>query len=260
MRNRPLAPSALEYAPAGLIGVLTPQANTTVEPEFSIMLPAGFAMISARLTSPDADLNDRLRQYWADTPGSLDQFANAPLAAVAYGCTGASYLAGKDDEDALVAEIERARGYPFVTSATAVTDALMALEASSIGLVSPYPDDLTQASVGYWESRGFGVDEIASAYNAGSDFHPIYSIAAGSAADALAQLREKPVDAIVMLGTGMPTLGPIAAAAGWNGPPVISCMLALGWRSVLAARGTAPAKENLMPWIGGVGWSARLPV
>ncbi len=42
---------AVEYAPKGLIGVLTPQANTTVEPEFWIMLPPGVAMINARMTS-----------------------------------------------------------------------------------------------------------------------------------------------------------------------------------------------------------------
>ena len=41
----------VNYAPKGLIGVLTPQANTTVEPELAIMMPPGFAWINARLTS-----------------------------------------------------------------------------------------------------------------------------------------------------------------------------------------------------------------
>jgi maleate cis-trans isomerase len=41
----------VEYAPHGLIGVLTPQANTTVEPEFWIMLPPGIALINARMMS-----------------------------------------------------------------------------------------------------------------------------------------------------------------------------------------------------------------
>ena len=41
----------LEYAAKGLVGCLTPQANTTVEPEFNILLPAGYAVLNARLTS-----------------------------------------------------------------------------------------------------------------------------------------------------------------------------------------------------------------
>ena len=32
----------VEYAPKGLIGLLTPQANTTVEPEFSILIRGPF--------------------------------------------------------------------------------------------------------------------------------------------------------------------------------------------------------------------------
>ena len=103
----------LEYAPKGLIGVLTPQANTTVEPEFAILRPPGYAMLNARLTSPHSTIEARLRDYWATTETSLDQFANAPISAAAFACTGATYLAGKDEEDALVARIENARGYPL---------------------------------------------------------------------------------------------------------------------------------------------------
>ena len=49
----------LAYAPRGLIGVLTPQANTTVEPEFWIMLPPGVAAINARMVSPKEALEAR---------------------------------------------------------------------------------------------------------------------------------------------------------------------------------------------------------
>lgn len=253
-----MAVTDLEYAPKGLIGALTPQANTTVEPEFSILWPPGYAMINARLTSPHGTIEARLRDYWATTEASLDQFANAPISAVAFGCTGATYLAGKDEEDALVARIEDARGYPFVTSARAVCDALGALGANRIGLVSPYPDALTEASIGYWESRGLTIGECASAFNPDSKFHPIYSLGAASASGALALLREKPVDAIVMLGTGMPTLTPIAGAAGWDGPPVMSCMLCLAWRTVHAVDGRAPNADSVMSWINGTHWSSRL--
>jgi hypothetical protein len=53
----------------------------------------------------------------------------------------------------------------------------------------------------------------------------------------------------------MPTLGPIAALAGWSGPPVISCMLALGWRCVSSL---APELAPLRQWTAEPHWKPRL--
>lgn len=249
---------SLEYAPRGLVGMLTPQANTTVEPEFNLLWPDGVAMINARLMSDAKSLNDRLVEYFGRYEASLRQFANAPIGVAAAACTGASYLAGRDREAALVADIEVRHGYPFVTAALAVVDALNVLEAKQIGLVSPYPDDLTAASVGYWQSHGFSVAEVARTLNDSSTFHPIYSLSGSSAGQALLALERKPLDAIVMLGTGMPTLRPMAAAIGWAGAPVMSCNLCLAWRTVTALDAAAPSAEALLPWLRGEPWAARL--
>lgn len=248
----------VEYAPRGLIGVLTPQANTTVEPEFEILWPPGYAMINARLTSPKKTIEERLVDYWNSVENQLVQFANAPIEAIAFGCTGTSYLVGKEREDEVVAIMEEKSGLPFITSARAVTDGLNAIGARKIGLVSPYPDSLTEACVPYWESRGFEVGEVTGAFNEQSDFHPIYSLRANSADEALQLQKDKPLDAIVMLGTGMPTLEPIARAAHWGGPPVMSCMLCLGWRTIEAVRGVTPTAESMMAWVNGEGWAERL--
>jgi maleate isomerase len=250
----------LEYAPRGLVGALTPQANTTVEPEFAILWPPGYAVLNARITSPATSLMQRMRDYWPDTDTYLDQFGVAPLSAVAYCCTGASYVAGVDAEDSLVKRIKEERGFPLIMSALAITDALRALGARNIGLVSPYPDDLTEASIGYWRNRGFTVEDCVKATGEEGAFHPIYSLTGDSARNAMAPLRERSpaLDAIVLLGTGMPTLAPIADVAGKAGPPVISCMLCLAWRTKLAVDGEAPSAGNLAPWLAGDGWADRL--
>src|SRR6476619_5081021 len=144
---------SLEYAPLGLVGMLTPQANTTVEPEFNLLWPAGVAMINARLTSDKTSMSGRLVDYFDNYSAALRQFANAPVGVVAAACTGASYLAGREREAALAKEIEASHAFPFVTAALAVVDALTALKARRLGLVSPYPDDLNRASIGYWQSH-----------------------------------------------------------------------------------------------------------
>ncbi len=255
--NDPTAKS-LEYAPRGLIGVLTPQANTTVEPELAILAPPGVGWINARLTSPAATIEARLADYLDSIDDTLDRFANAPVGAYAFACTGASYLVGAAGEDALIERIEAARGRSFVTAARAVTEALQALGARRIALVSPYPTGLTEASVAYWRERGFAVDAVAGVFDGGSDFHPIYSLSAASADAALHELAGQAADAIVMLGTGMPTLGPIARAARTDAPPVLSCMLALAWRTVVALDSGTPDRASLDPWIAAEGWGERL--
>lgn len=129
----------LEYATRALVGTLTPQANTTAEPELNMLWPAGFSMITARLTSAKPLLEDRLADYYQHLDGTLLQFGNAPVQVVAAACTGSSYLIGTGREDALFTALGRRLGVPVTNSALAVVAALHSLQAKRIGLVSPYP-------------------------------------------------------------------------------------------------------------------------
>ena len=250
--------AALEYAPRGLVGVLTPQANTTVEPEMAVLTPPGHAFLNARLVSDKATIPDRLRDYFEGYEAALGQFANAPLAAVGYACTGASYLARVDREDATLARLTERAGAPVVTAATAVVDALAALGARRVALVSPYDAALDEASAAYWTARGLDVVARTSAFAASEVFHPIYSLTGARAEAELDRVEDAGADAVVMLGTGMPTLGPIARRPRLGGAPVLSCMLCLGWRLYAAARGEAPDAGGLRSVLDDPGWRERL--
>ncbi len=249
---------SLEYAPDGLVGVLTPQANTTVEPELNILWPEGVAMLVARLVSDKSSMSARLVDYFASYSDSLKQFANAPIGVAVAACTGASYLAGRVRESELAEEITSRYGYPFITAGSAVVDALQTLQANKIGLVSPYPDDLNRTSIQYWQSYGFEVAEVTQAFVKSETFHPIYSLGGSAATAALRMLEGKPLDAVVMLGTGMPTLRPLAEAITWGGPPTMSCNLCLAWRAVQALNHQALSASSLVDWLDGDGWIERL--
>ncbi|MGG5807882.1 maleate cis-trans isomerase family protein [Falsiroseomonas sp. CW058] len=247
----------VEYARRGLVGVLTPQANTTVEPEFGILLPPGIGMVAARLTSDGPTIVARLLDYLRDLPAAARQFANAPVGALAFACTGASYFAGVAEEDALVAGMEDRLGIPVVTAATAVRDAFHALGATRIGLVSPYPDDLTEAALRYWRERGFEVAALSRGAMADGSFHPIYAMSAAAAAAALAALPEGRCEAVAMLGTGMPTLGPILGQPFVGQAPVTSCMHALAWRVIRAVTRQPADRDSLLAFVRGEGWRGR---
>ncbi|MFY0691746.1 MAG: hypothetical protein JXR14_07465 [Paracoccaceae bacterium] len=245
-----------QYAPLGLLGVLTPQANTTAEPELSILCPPGVSLLTARLTSEKASMDDRLVDYVLSMERTLDRFANAPLGAVIFACTGAAYLVDPDEENRTLAEIEARRGYPLITAANAVADALAALGATRVGIISPYGDPLHAHALAYWEKRHL---EIAEVYRITSDdaaFHPIYALSDQASSVGLEALAGRQIEAVAMLGTGLPTL-PTLLKAGGAPLPVISPNLCLMWRALLALRGEAPSRENLMPWITGAHWSER---
>jgi maleate isomerase len=74
-----MAETGLAYAPKGLVGLLTPQANTTVEPEFAILCPPGYGVIAARLTRPAPQMIDRLSQCISTPKSEITCFSDAPI-------------------------------------------------------------------------------------------------------------------------------------------------------------------------------------
>lgn len=251
---------SVEYAPKGLIGVLTPQANTTVEPEYAILTPPGMSWLNARMTSPKNTIEARLIDYFDSVHHFAKQFANAPINALAFACTGTSYLVGAEREDQVLAELEQMLGVPAMSAATAVVDSLKLIGAKKIALVSPYPapGTLDELCTPYWQSRGFDVVAKTSAARESEEFHPIYSLPSGACQTALDELQGVECDAVVMLGTGMPTLLPIARTPYVGKAAVTSCMLSIVWASAAAAAGRKQDKRDFLNWIEARHWRGRI--
>lgn len=241
-----------EYAPQGFIGLFTPQANTCVEAECAILLPPGIGSLTSRLISARATIEERLVDYIDTLESKAREFANVPLRALGFACTGSSYLAGRDREDELLARLSAQLKCHVTSSAVAVVDALRSLGAERIALVSPYSDNLTQNSIAYWNSRGFSVGPVAKVVgNIPGGMHPIYGLESGDALRALETLRGSMFDAVVLLGTGMPTLRALIAHPQLEGAPVFSCTFALVWRCVRALEGAPASGDSLRAWIAG---------
>ncbi|MGB7184616.1 MAG: hypothetical protein WA888_11565 [Burkholderiaceae bacterium] len=246
-----------EYAPNGLVGLLTPQANTTVEPEFSVLMPNGVTWLNARLKSGKPSIRERLIDYMDELPQSCRQFGNAPIEALALGCTGTAYFVGAAREDAILSGIAEELKIPVFSAATAVDHALQTLQAKNIVLVSPYDGDVDEACGPYWIERGLSIKAKVQATGE-SGFHPIYSMNSSDGDQAMASLDTSGVDAIVILGTGMPTLATLVRLHQRFACPVLSCMLCLGWRTACALDPTQGDAAHLRQWATGSHWSAQL--
>lgn len=252
---------SLVYAPNGLMGVLTPQANTTVEPELHLMCPPGVAMLTARMTSDAPDLKARLLEYYKHLPRWIAEFANAPLGAVASACTGSSYLIGAQAEDQLFDQVSRESGRPVTNSALAVLAALKALGAHRIALVSPYPAWLTAHSQTYWNSRGLHVQQVVQMNTDEKAFHPVYALQSQVTAQGIADVTHPDIDAVLLLGTGTPTLPALAKhPRSSGGQPVLSCNQALLWHALelMRGHGAAPRIEQLTDLLDDRRWRVGL--
>lgn len=231
-----------EYAGGGTVGIGTPQANPTVEAEMAILLPRDVLRLTTRLTSSAPASEQRLRDYLERIEAALATFDTLRLDVFGFACTASSYLVGAAREAEIVAAAETQFGYPVVTAATAITARLRELRAKRIALVSPYPPALSEAALAFWTAQGFAPILAGSVGSVGEDTRDIYGIDSNDARDALASATASDVDAILITGTGMPSLRLLAAAS--DGPPILSSNLALA-EALLARLG-----RTLPDWRG----------
>ena len=72
--------------------------------------------------------------------------------------------------------------------------------------------------------------------------------------DAYRRLAETDCDVVLMLGTGMPTLGPILDGVDHHLKPALSCNLALAWAAVNAVSAEVGSVDD---WLSGRCWRQR---
>lgn len=222
-----------DYGARGRFGLLTPQANPTVEPEFRRLMPEGTELYVARSTSRSADPSTRLIEYLERLPETLAQFDTLRLRAVAFACTGSSYLLGAAREAELVRAAEAACGAPVETAALAILRALEQVGARRVFVVAPYPAWLRDAGVAYWRAAGLevtGTADVPTQLAGGRrDTRGIYELQGANAAAALEGLDPRGADAVLLSGTGMPSLALLRARAA-TPPTLLSSNLCLAWR------------------------------
>lgn len=224
-----------DYGSRARIGLAVPHANPTVEPELGVLMPDGVSAYATRLTHPSPRVEDRLQHYIRHIPQAIATFGPMRLAAFGFGCTGSSYLAGPLLEDELAAAASAASDLPVVTAAQALRRALATLGVSRFALVSPYPADLAAAGLRYWRDAGFEVSASLRVAPMLDDTHAIYELTSADALRAAREVDRRGAGALVITGTGMPTLAALRVLQAECGQPVLSSNLCLAWALLQAA-------------------------
>lgn len=207
-------------------GVLIPSTNTTVETELS-RLPPDYQAHYARLLSstpghPFAPGRDEDVDYQSKLLGT------ARVSMVILIQTSASLFTDNYDDKVIPRMSAGAGGVPATTSARAVGQALRALRARHIALVSPYSSEVNERAKRYFSGQhGLNIESVEGF--AATDAYAIGNLGPENAREAFARIDRPEIDAFVVPGANFPTMASIAAWEQEFKKPVVTSTQAALW-------------------------------
>jgi maleate cis-trans isomerase len=218
------------------LGFLLPPGNPTVEPELWNMTPAGVSVHFARLETPPsagkagehAGMEERIRAYREGLAGPTAALSQLRPAVVALAHTASSYALGFGNEQALVDRIASLAGAPALLAAHAVLAALRHLGVKRLALGTPYPEAISRQGRAYWEAAGF---EIAG-YHRLENVTDIYAENEERAYRLARRADASHAEAVLLSGTGLPTVAVLETLERDLGKPVISSNQAMLWQAL----------------------------
>jgi len=142
------------------VGLMIPSSNTMMEVDFARDLPPGTALHTARMFMEDttpAGENKMLDEF--ALPAARD-LGTARPDVVVFGCTSAGALRGNDYDAQLCERISELTGAPVVSTIRSVREAIEESGAASIGVITPYVDELNERIRASIEADGIRVAGI----------------------------------------------------------------------------------------------------
>jgi maleate isomerase len=228
------------------VGLIVPSSNVTVETEMPALLArhetAGFSFHSSRTRMHTVELEE-LRAMNDQLERCVNELADAEVDALLYACLVALMAIGPGEHE-LVEDrtqqilVDRDDKAAVRSSAGTLIEALTALNARRIALVTPYMRPLAEKVVNYLVAEGFEVADWRCLEV--SDNAEVGRLPGDRVMAAARTLDLTGVDALVLSAcVQMPSLDLIEGAEAEFGLPVLSAATA-GAYSLLKALGEAP--------------------
>jgi maleate isomerase len=208
-----------------------------VEQEMVRVLPDGATAHVARLRMTGSHARP-LEQLLPDVSSVAATLADAQCDAIAFHCTANSTADGAEGEAQLLTALRLATRAPVTTTATAIREALEALQARRIVLVTPYTAAVTAHEAEFFESAGCTVVAMNAADLGGSNE---YCAALPSAWEAtLLEERRDDVDAYVLSCANVACFKIIDRAEAALGKPLVTSNQSVLWATLRAAAAPRP--------------------
>ncbi len=220
----------------GVIAVVVLDTDLTTERDIRLLAPVEATICVARALYANPTTPENLR---ATLPGlgraAASIVPGVPLAALYFACTSAGIVLG---HGAVAAAFAAARpDVPVVTPADAAEQALRALGARRIGIVTPYLPETAASVEAHFAASGF---EIAASVALGmADDREMARLAPDAIVAAARRAAVPEADAVFISCTALPATELVADIEAAVGRPVVTSNLAGLWR-VFGLAGLVP--------------------
>ncbi|MBI4505174.1 MAG: aspartate/glutamate racemase family protein [Chloroflexi bacterium] len=146
------------YGWRGKIGLLVPSTNTVMEGDFHRLAPEGLSVHTGRVRLADPNVSpESLAEMATWIDAAAHDVATCGVEVIVYGCTSGSFFRGVAWDEEVSTRVRRQTGRPFVTTSSAMGEALRRLKIRRVAVATPYPDEINRRLERYLVEADFEV-------------------------------------------------------------------------------------------------------
>ena len=213
-------------APKAIIGVMTPAMNTVVQPELEALRPAGVTNQMQRFRLGGERVSD-------DLFDEAEKLMDCNPRALAIGLTTDAGPGGVARLAAVCEDLQARLGIPVCNASIATQQALRALDAKRIAVLTPFDDAVNRHVRDNIEAGGFEV--VAIEGTRAPSLPAICETPLQQIRQLAIELGAADCDAIAQIGTALPVAGLIDELESATGKPLVACNAAVYWQTLRAA-------------------------
>lgn len=215
-------------------GVIAPSTNTSVQPEFDSMRPVGVTNHFSRIVIPDNpvrnddDFNKLMNDIRATLMDSVDAVMTCSPDYIVMGMSAETFWDGLEGSVELQHRVEERAGVKVAMGSDACRAALKAYGGiKRISVITPYMPVGDQQVRKFFADCGFEVVNLKGLKCPGPML--IAHVSEAELRDAIIEVDDPSVDAIVQVGTNLAMARVAGIAEFWLGKPVIAINTATYW-------------------------------
>lgn len=218
------------------MAVIVPSTNTVVEHDLNVMRPHGVTFHTGRMyidnpvLSSDEEFEALLQQIRAAIGAAVRDVMTCAPDHLIMGMSAETFWGGVEGNSAFEQRMRDLTGLEVSTGASACREALKAIEATRLAVLSPYQPIADENVTQFFEESGFEVVRFH-----GLRCPTATAIAAVEERELIGVLRQlggPDIDAIVQVGTNLSMVRLADEAERWLGMPVLAINPTVLWHAL----------------------------